>query len=321
METNNQGQKAYNNAGKQGLWCEHCQKTGHVMAKCFKIHGFLANYKPKEKRNSGNFQKTNTNNTGYSGHMVQNVSTNGSNPMSVTGSYTQCDQSSLSQVNNVTAHLQTPQLTHDQLTQLLSLLLNKPTLPSSTENTQHLVVKTLHDSSLNFKYSTLEKATASFDEANKIRHGGFGTVYKGVLADGRDIVVKRLFFNKNRSADFYNEINIISSVGHNNLVRLLGCSCSRPESLLVYEFLPNMSLDRFIFDSDKGKALSWEKRFEIIIGTTRGLAYLHENTKTRIIHRDIKASNILLDSRPHAKIAVLGWRGLSKEIEVILAQP
>ncbi|KAG8383216.1 hypothetical protein BUALT_Bualt05G0161400 [Buddleja alternifolia] len=169
------------------------------------------------------------------------------------------------------------------------------------------LVKTLHDSSLNFKYSTLEKATGSFDEANKLGHGGFGTVYKGVLPDGREIAVKRLFFNnKHRAADFYNEVNIISSVEHKNLVRLLGCSCSGPESLLVYEFLPNKSLDRFIFDSNKGKALNWERRFEIIIGTAEGLVYLHENTKVRIIHRDIKASNILLDSRLRARIADFG---------------
>ncbi|KAL0372368.1 UNVERIFIED_CONTAM: Cysteine-rich receptor-like protein kinase [Sesamum calycinum] len=169
------------------------------------------------------------------------------------------------------------------------------------------LVKTLNDSSLNFKYSTLEKATGSFEEANKLGQGGFGTVYKGVLPDGREIAVKRLFFNnKHRAADFYNEVNIISSVEHKNLVRLLGCSCSGPESLLVYEFMPNMSLDRFIFDSSKGKALNWEKRFEIIIGTAEGLVYLHENTKIRIIHRDIKASNILLDSRLRAKIADFG---------------
>ncbi|KAG8383203.1 hypothetical protein BUALT_Bualt05G0160100 [Buddleja alternifolia] len=169
------------------------------------------------------------------------------------------------------------------------------------------LVKTLHDSSLNFKYSTLEKATGSFDEANKLGQGGFGTVYKGVLQDGREIAVKRLFFNnKNRAGDFYNEVNIISSVEHKNLVRLLGCSCSGPESLLVYEFLPNKSLDRFIFDSSKGNTLNWEKRFEIIIGTVEGLVYLHENKKIRIIHRDIKASNILLDSRLHAKIADFG---------------
>ncbi|CBI28578.3 cysteine-rich receptor-like protein kinase 2 [Vitis vinifera] len=169
------------------------------------------------------------------------------------------------------------------------------------------LVKTLHDSSLNFKYATLEKATGSFDNANKLGQGGFGTVYKGVLADGREIAVKRLFFNnRHRAADFYNEVNIISSVEHKNLVRLLGCSCSGPESLLIYEFLPNKSLDRFIFDTNRGKALNWEKRCEIITGTAEGLVYLHENSKIRIIHRDIKASNILLDSKMRAKIADFG---------------
>nr|GEU47789.1 cysteine-rich receptor-like protein kinase 2 [Tanacetum cinerariifolium] len=169
------------------------------------------------------------------------------------------------------------------------------------------MAKILTDSSLNFKYSTIEKATGSWDETNKLGEGGFGTVYKGVLPDGREIAVKRLFINnKFRAADFYNEVNMISSVEHKNLVRLLGCNCSGPESFLVYEFLPNMSLDRFIFDAMKGKELNWEKRFEIIIGTTEGLVYLHENTKNRIIHRDIKAPNILLDSRLRAKIADFG---------------
>ncbi|KAI3733483.1 hypothetical protein L6452_12926 [Arctium lappa] len=167
--------------------------------------------------------------------------------------------------------------------------------------------KMLNDSSLNFKYSTLEKATGKWDECNKLGQGGFGTVYKGVLSDGREIAVKRLFFNnKFRAADFYNEVNMISSVEHKNLVRLLGCSCSGPESILVYEYLPNMSLDRFIFDATKGKALNWEKRFDIIIGTAEGLVYLHDNTKSRIIHRDIKAANILLDLRLRAKIADFG---------------
>ncbi|XP_042047343.1 cysteine-rich receptor-like protein kinase 2 [Salvia splendens] len=168
-------------------------------------------------------------------------------------------------------------------------------------------VKSLNDSSLNFKYSTLEKATGCFDEANKLGEGGFGSVYKGVMADGREIAVKRLYFNnKHRAADFYNEVKIISTVEHKNLVRLLGCSCSGPESLLVYEYLPNKSLDRFIFDSSRGKALRWETRLEIILGTAEGLVYLHENSNMRIIHRDIKASNILLDSRLAAKIADFG---------------
>ncbi|KAE8692325.1 Cysteine-rich receptor-like protein kinase 2 [Hibiscus syriacus] len=168
-------------------------------------------------------------------------------------------------------------------------------------------VKVLRDSSLNFKYSTLEKATGSFDEANKLGQGGFGTVYKGTLPDGREIAVKRLLFhNRHRAADFFNEINIISSVEHKNLARLLGCSCSGPESLLVYEFLPNKSLDSFIFDPRRGKELTWEKRYQIIIGTVEGLAYLHENPANKIIHRDIKASNILLDLKFRAKIADFG---------------
>ncbi|KAE8652043.1 hypothetical protein Csa_018624 [Cucumis sativus] len=110
------------------------------------------------------------------------------------------------------------------------------------------LAKTLQDSNLEFKYSTLEKATNNFSLDNKIGQGGFGSVYKGTLSDGREIAVKRFFFdNRHRAADFYNEVNMISSVEHKNLVRLLGCSCSGPESLLVYEFLPNKSLDRFIF--------------------------------------------------------------------------
>ncbi|KAM0014802.1 putative protein kinase RLK-Pelle-DLSV family [Helianthus debilis subsp. tardiflorus] len=169
------------------------------------------------------------------------------------------------------------------------------------------LAKILNDSSLNFKYSTVEKATGYWNESNKLGQGGFGTVYKGVLPDGREIAVKRLYFNnKFRAADFYNEVNMISSVEHKNLVRLLGCSCSGPESILVYEYLPNMSLDRFIFNEIKGREIGWEKRFQIIIGIAEGLVYLHENPKIRIIHRDIKASNILLDFRLRPKIADFG---------------
>ncbi|XP_038885204.1 cysteine-rich receptor-like protein kinase 2 [Benincasa hispida] len=169
------------------------------------------------------------------------------------------------------------------------------------------LAKTLQDSNLEFKYSTLEKATNNFSLDNKIGQGGFGSVYKGTLSDGREIAVKRFFFdNRHRAADFYNEVNMISSVEHKNLVRLLGCSCSGPESLLVYEFLPNKSLDRFIFDTSNSKALDWDKRYNIITGTVEGLIYLHENPNVKIIHRDIKASNILLDLKLQAKIADFG---------------
>ncbi|XP_023002757.1 cysteine-rich receptor-like protein kinase 2 [Cucurbita maxima] len=169
------------------------------------------------------------------------------------------------------------------------------------------LAKTLQDSNLNFKYSTLEKATNNFSLDNKIGQGGFGSVYRGTLPDGREIAVKRFFFdNRHRAADFFNEVNMISSVEHKNLVRLLGCSCSGPESLLVYEFLPNKSLDRFIFGANNSKALDWDKRYNIIIGTVEGLIYLHENPENKIIHRDIKASNILLDLKLQAKIADFG---------------
>ncbi|XP_024995120.1 cysteine-rich receptor-like protein kinase 2 [Cynara cardunculus var. scolymus] len=165
----------------------------------------------------------------------------------------------------------------------------------------------LNSSSLNFKYSMIEKATSSFDEANKLGQGGFGTVYKGVLPNGVEIAAKRLFVNhQHRAGDFYNEVNIISSVEHKNLVKLVGFSCLGPESVLIYEYLPNRSLDHFIFDAVRGKELNWAKRFDIIVGTAEGLAYLHENSKTRIIHRDIKAANILLDSKLRAKIADFG---------------
>ncbi|KAI7742008.1 hypothetical protein M8C21_024075 [Ambrosia artemisiifolia] len=169
------------------------------------------------------------------------------------------------------------------------------------------MAKILNDTGLNFKYSTVEKATGYWDDSNKLGQGGFGAVYKGVLADGREIAVKRLFFsNKFRLSDFYNEVNIVSTVEHKNLVRLLGCSCSGPESILIYEYLPNKSLDHFIFDEIKGREIGWNKRVEIIIGIAEGLVYLHENTNHRIIHRDIKAANILLDLRLRPKIADFG---------------
>ncbi|XP_019163820.1 PREDICTED: cysteine-rich receptor-like protein kinase 2 isoform X2 [Ipomoea nil] len=174
-------------------------------------------------------------------------------------------------------------------------------------NDAQKLAKILCDSSLNFKYSILEKATGSFDEANKLGQGGFGSVYKGVLPNGREVAVKKLLFKSTKRAeDFYNEVNIISSIEHKNLVKLLGCSFSGPESLLVYELHPNKSLDQFIFDPEKGKILSWNTRFNIITGIAEGLIYLHGNSRKRIIHRDIKASNILLDSRLHAKIADFG---------------
>ncbi|XP_077253589.1 cysteine-rich receptor-like protein kinase 42 [Tasmannia lanceolata] len=162
-------------------------------------------------------------------------------------------------------------------------------------------------SNLSFKYETLEKATNFFDPKRKLGQGGAGSVYKGTLPDGRIVAVKRLFFSTRQWVDeFFNEVNLISGVEHKNLVKLLGCSIEGPESLLVYEHVPNKSLDHFLFNKKKTETLSWQQRFEIIIGTAEGLAYLHEGSETRIIHRDIKTSNILLDENLKAKIADFG---------------
>ncbi|KAF6135012.1 hypothetical protein GIB67_014061 [Kingdonia uniflora] len=189
------------------------------------------------------------------------------------------------------------------------------------------MAKTVIDSSLIFKYSTLEKATGSFDNANKIGQGGFGTVYKGVLGDGREVAVKRLFFNnRHRAADFYNEVNIISSAEHKNLVRLLGCSCSGPESLLVYEYLPNKSLDRFLFElSDLrfafyARAILEIARLEVGVMTEEskkfngdGLEKKHyEETTEKEVHRAIdlvggEDGDVLKSSRSnsHEEVATL----------------
>ncbi|CAK9176142.1 unnamed protein product [Ilex paraguariensis] len=162
-------------------------------------------------------------------------------------------------------------------------------------------------SGLNFKYETLEKATDFFAPSKKIGQGGAGSVYVGTLPNGTTVAVKRLFFHTRQWVDeFFNEVNIISGVQHRNLVKLLGCSIEGPESLLVYEYFPNKSLDQFLFDKENIQILNWKQRIDIIVGTAEGLAYLHGGAEQRIIHRDIKSSNILLDECLAPKIADFG---------------
>ncbi|PKU60974.1 cysteine-rich receptor-like protein kinase 2 [Dendrobium catenatum] len=169
------------------------------------------------------------------------------------------------------------------------------------------VIRSISKSHLSFKYEDLCQATDNFSQNNKLGQGGYGSVYKGTLPDGREIAVKRLFFNTRQWVDqFFNEVTLINQVQHKNLVKLLGCSVEGPESLLVYEYLCNTSLDHYLFDTFKKHELDWERRFDIMLGTAEGLAYLHTASVVRIIHRDIKASNILLDNRFRAKISDFG---------------
>ncbi|KAD4586632.1 hypothetical protein E3N88_24233 [Mikania micrantha] len=139
-----------------------------------------------------------------------------------------------------------------------------------------MLSNSFNKSGLKYKYETLEKATNYFDLSNKLGQGGAGSVYKGLLPNGDVVAVKRLFFNTRQWVDeFFNEVNLISAIEHKNLVKLLACSIEGPESLLVYEFVPNKSLDHFLFDKDKVQVLSWKQRMGVILGTAEGLVYLH----------------------------------------------
>ncbi|KAF3948166.1 hypothetical protein CMV_025802 [Castanea mollissima] len=157
-----------------------------------------------------------------------------------------------------------------------------------------------------FNFTTVATATNKFSPANVIGAGGFGPIYKGRLCNGQDIAVKRLSKNSRQGLEeFKNEVVLIAKLQHRNLVKLLGYCVEGDEKMLIYEYMPNKSLDCCIFEQNDN-LLAWPKRFDIIIGIVRGLLYLHQDSRLQVIHRDLKASNILLDINLNPKISDFG---------------
>ncbi|XP_061376418.1 G-type lectin S-receptor-like serine/threonine-protein kinase SD2-5 [Gastrolobium bilobum] len=182
---------------------------------------------------------------------------------------------------------------------------NLPESPPQENSEEDNFLENLTGMPIRFSYNDLETATNNFSV--KLGHGGFGSVYKGVLPDGTQLAVKKLEGIGQGKKEFRAEVSIIGSIHHNHLVRLKGFCAEGTHRLLAYEYMANGSLDRWIFNKNKGEfLLDWDTRFNIALGTAKGLAYLHQDCDSKIVHCDIKPENVLLDDNFSAKVSDFG---------------
>ncbi|KAK7364263.1 hypothetical protein VNO80_12792 [Phaseolus coccineus] len=167
---------------------------------------------------------------------------------------------------------------------------------------------------LQFSLAVIEAATNNFSNDKRIGKGGFGEVYKGILFDGRQVAVKKLSKSSKQGVnEFKNEVLLIAKLQHRNLVTFIGFCLEEEHKILIYEYVPNKSLDYFLFDSQRTHLLSWSQRYDVIGGVARGILYLHEHSRLKVIHRDLKPSNILLDENMIPKISDFG---LARIVEI-----
>ena len=200
---------------------------------------------------------------------------------------------------------------------LLKLVISRRSKSKNAQNIEEFLGNYGSLAPKRFKYSDLKNITNSFRD--KIGEGGYGIVYKGILQDGHLVAVKFLRNSRGDGEEFVNEVVSIGRTSHVNVVSLIGFCLEGSKRALIYDYMPNGSLEKYIYSEKPKTTLGWEKLYEIAIGIARGLEYLHRGSNTRIVHFDIKPHNILLDQEFYPKIADFGLAKLCPSKDSILS--